>query len=221
MADADPPYEDDYDERVAHVAVHREPEPPRTLEDWRIWEDACIQTNRRDWLPSPETLRIGFPYRGDWVESPTWVPAAEDHPFKGRAFCWRCVAEAQGFPTGNAPHKRDAICFEASGDPDAEDGQPDPGEGIPVDALTREAAERYLRQGVRSFDPAEDVVGPGVADPTRPALSGKEEFRRWWHAGASIVSGAEGNGPGPDPAAEPEDRPGYDTGTFFYDGPTA
>ena len=80
----------------------------------------------------------------------------------------------------------------------AVDGDPDPGEAVPFHAVAREAAE--------SFNP---VRGPGFADPSRPALAGQEEFRHWWHVGASIV--AEGN-----------DRPTdfADTGTFFYDPPT-
>lgn len=180
------------------MAVHRKPEPPRTLEDWRVWEDACIQTNRRDWLPG-DSIRITLPegWRDDWPGI-RWTPLAEDHPFKGCDFCWRCLAEASGFAAGSAPHARDwgAVCFEASGDPDAEDGDPD---SVTFDVeVTPDEIRRIAPEGLP------------ICDPSRPALAGEAEHRVWWQAGASIV-------------AEGDDRPDdfADTGTFFYDGPGA
>ena len=207
-------HEDDYDERVAHVAVDRQSEPPRTLAQWRQFEAWCRYLGDERWLPG-DSIRIDWP-EGERIEvGPGWIPVAEDHPFKGCHFCWRCLAEAQEFPTGNAPHKRDAICWEASGDPDAEDGQPDACETLPIwgrygQPPEHPGAAEAVRRIAETLDLPEDVICPGVADPSRPALAGEEEFRVWWQAGASIV--AKGN-------ERPTDF--ADTGTFFYDGPGA
>lgn len=84
---------------------------PNSAEEWSLWQDACIQTNRRHLIP--EDIRIrnwpeGFP------EGPSWIPLAKDHPFAGSEFCWRCVAEAQDFPCCEAvPHRRarHVICW--------------------------------------------------------------------------------------------------------------
>ena len=199
MADADQAH---YDERVAHVAVHRKPEPPRTVEEWRVWEDACIQTNRRDLLPG-DSIRINWPEGYEPEVGPGWIPLAEDHPFKGRDFCWRCLAEASGFPTGDAPHRRVDICFEADGDPDAEDDQQDASE-----AFRRETVDQTSIGPID--EPPWSIGADGrhqYADPSRPALAGEAEHRVWWQAGASIVS---------------EDRPTdfTDSGTLFPEGGT-
>lgn len=159
------------------MAIHGQSEPPRTLEEWIAWADSCVET---DWLPRSSE------WKGRFQSGGAWVPSAENHPFKGCAFCWRCLADASYFPPSDAPHARDAICFEADGDPDAEDPDEDDCETVEIVTF------------------AGDVVREvKICDPSRPALAGSEEFRRWWHVGASIV--------GQDFA---------DTGTFFYDPPT-
>jgi hypothetical protein len=114
--------------------------PPHNREEWQVWADACIQTNRRDQFPQvfrinnwPEGLREGI----------SWLPLAEDHPFKGSEFCWRCIAEAQAVAGCEVvPHRRGehVICWgpeqplpfdgvkqeQAGGDAAAEDAEPDP-----------------------------------------------------------------------------------------------
>lgn len=144
-------------------------------------------------------IRVGEDWRHEaWSWYDSWSKVVNDHI--------RRTYEAESRRFWALAAKRYAARREAV-DPD-----PDPFEAVPVHAVAREAAERYLRAGIRSFDPAEDVIGPGVADPSRPALAGQEEFRHWWHVGASIVSGAEGNDP-----ERPTDF--TDTGSFFYDCP--
>ena len=180
------------------MAVHRESVPPRTLEDWRIWEDACIQTNNRQWLPG-DSIRIDWPEGFVPDVAPGWIPLAEDHPFKGRIFCWRCLAEAAGFPASDAPHKRDAVCWgPADGDADAEDADPDTGEALPfwADFDIPDADEAVRR--IREF----------FADP---------EAVRDYARNAYVIAEVADEQPEPSPPI----RRGYDTGTFFYDGPTA
>lgn len=118
------------------------PNPPRTRIDWEVWVDACIRTNRQNWVPGDE-ISINWP-EGFFPEvGPGWIPLAENHPFKGTEWCWRCIAEAQGIPVGAAPHRTQAwvICWrpeepqppgriepeQASRDPSAEDGKQDQG----------------------------------------------------------------------------------------------
>lgn len=107
--------------------------PPHSAEEWSIWQDACIQTNRRHFLPQDFHIRRwpdGFP------SGPGWLPLAEDHPFKGSEFCWRCVAEASGLAGCEVvPHRRaeHVICWgPAEGNPDPEDTEPDPGPAVEV-----------------------------------------------------------------------------------------
>ena len=108
---------------------------PESKYEWQLWQAAVRDTfpeKVAEWLPG--NIRINWPEDLRPSVGPGWIPLAEDHPFKGHHFCWRCVAEAQGFPTGGAPHKRDAICWgapEAVGIPEpleagpsAEDSQP-------------------------------------------------------------------------------------------------
>lgn len=196
MADADPPYPDHNDERNADVAVHRQSEPPRTLEEWQRWAGQA----KRVWLPDPEDFWIRWPESEPWKggQGIGWIPVAEDHPFKGREFCWRCLAEAQGFAPGVVPHRNQsgAICFEAVGDPGTE-------------------------------DPDEDGVQPpevGFADPARPALAGEAEHRIWWNAGASIVRETDHRDTWPPSWTDelPEPTPpeqAVDTGTVFWEPP--
>lgn len=118
--------------------------PPHSAEEWSIWQDACIQTNRRHFLPQDIHIRSwpeGFP------EGPSWLPLAEDHPFKGTEWCWRCVAEAQGVPDAEAvPHRRakHVICWgPAEGNEATEHAEQDPGsssESLPAGVRTVEGA---------------------------------------------------------------------------------
>lgn len=89
-----------------------------------------------------------------------------------------------------AEHARRILAWEKALDADE-----DPGPAVPIDALRREQAERYLRAGIRSFDPAEDVIGPGFADPSRPAETDEQ------------------------PEPSPPRRRFADTGSFFVDEP--
>jgi hypothetical protein len=202
VADADPPYPNHYDERVAHVAVHRKPEPPRTLSQWREFEAWCWYLGDERWLPAAEDFRISPPVEAGGLG---WIPLAEDHPFKGCEFCWRCLAEASGYAPGLVPHRSGAhgICFQADGTPDTEDPDEDGCETVTI-----------------STGAGHVVAEVRVCDPSRPALAGSEEFRQWWQAGASIV--AEGNDyRNTWPPSWTDEDAGRDTGTFFYDGPVA
>ena len=78
------------------MAVHRKPAPPRTLAQWRHWAEKHPDS-------IPEDIGIRNWPEGQ-TEGPSWIPLANDHPLKGSEFCWRCIAEAQGFPTGAVPH---------------------------------------------------------------------------------------------------------------------
>lgn len=136
MAD---PHAQDQDDRRLDLAVHRKPEPPRTLEEWEVWYDACVQSNNRQWLPLSWSVRWAED-GGIWGAS--WLPSAEDHPFTGRWFCWRCIAEATNRGTPGAythDDASDAICWavgtaaeaqpSSDGDADACEGV----EGVPAD----------------------------------------------------------------------------------------
>lgn len=121
------------------MAVDRKPEPPGSAEDWDVWVDACIQTNSRQYLPTDIGLRWpeGEPWPGN--QGVTWIPLAEDHPFQGHSFCWRCIAEAEGWSLPDVvPHAREigTVCWESSTldgvqqelsdrDEAAEDSEPD------------------------------------------------------------------------------------------------
>lgn len=198
------------------MATDRKPEPPRTAAAWIGFRVHCKTIGKPEWADIPP---IVWPEDEPWKpqHGPRWIPVAEDHPFKGCTFCWRCLAEAQGDTAGGIPHNRTGgvICFQADRDPGTEDR-------------------------------VEDVGGTpqvGFADPARPALAGEAEFRQWWLTGASIVrdgadeTAAVDEQPQPSPpddtepdrlrtaeadgAWTPSFRKGYDTGSFFYDGPTA
>lgn len=122
------------------MAVDGKPEPPKSVAEWEAWADACIQTNCRDWLPDGRPTAAWprwQPIEGletQWEAF--WAPTAENHPFKGALFCWRCVAEAQGIPASQFNHlgtdDPEDVCWggsQAEGDPSAEDPEPDPGQG--------------------------------------------------------------------------------------------
>jgi hypothetical protein len=87
------------------MADDRKPEPPCTLEAWLRFVIHCETDGKPEWLPSDENLQISWP-EFDWTgdPGPSWFSTAPDHPFQGRSFCWRCLAEAQGFTAGAVPH---------------------------------------------------------------------------------------------------------------------
>jgi hypothetical protein len=195
------------------MADDRQPDPPRTVAAWLGWELHCKTIGREDWLPDPEIFRLTFRDGYNWPEDApgiSWIPLAEDHPHAGRRWCWRCLAQTRDVAPGPVPHDRTpgVICFQADRDADAEDRVEDSRAPEPV----------------------------RIADPARPALASEAEHRPWWQAGASIVrdeAAAADEQPQPSPpvpGVRHEDgtpfrvrpvRQGYDTGTIFYDGPTA
>ncbi len=102
--------------------------PPQSIEEWRVWEDACIQAGHREYIPE----NIGFTAWPDGVtQGPSWLILAQDHPFAGYEICWRCIAEAQKYPLPEGfPHRRSeyVTCWAPpEGDADTEDLQPDSG----------------------------------------------------------------------------------------------
>lgn len=101
------------------MAADRKPEPPRTLEEWRAWSRKA----KRYWLPT--LVRINWPE--NLQSGPGWAPFAYDHPFAGRTFCWRCIAEAEDFPDREGiPHWSKAICWgPTEGDQAPEHTEPD------------------------------------------------------------------------------------------------
>lgn len=134
--------------------------PPHFAEEWSIWQDACIQANRRDLLPQDLRVRRwpeGFP------SGIGWTPVAQDHPFTGSHFCWRCVAEASGLAGCEVvPHRRarHVICWgPAEGDTDAEDGQPDPGPSVEVTTPGVRTVEGSSIR-VQKLDPSGRPIGP-------------------------------------------------------------
>ena len=111
-------------------------QPPTTIHEWRGFVTLCERSLRTDWLP--EKIALNWP--DNVTEGAAWLPLADDHPFKGRAFCWRCLAEAGSVKQGdpNPPHKTSGftICFEAARDEAAEHSEQDAGT-----TGTREAAD--------------------------------------------------------------------------------
>lgn len=116
--------------------------PPHSAEEWNVWQDACIQTNRRDLIPKD----IGIRQWPDGItQGPGWLILAEDHPFAGFEICWRCIAEAQGFPLSEGlPHRRTGgvICWgpaERNQAPDDTEQDPRPAEdSAPADGRSVE-----------------------------------------------------------------------------------
>lgn len=161
------------------MAVDGKPEPPRTAAAWIGWE---VQARRLGkWEEWAQVPAVRFDGQANRIE---WVPGAEDHPFKGQAFCWRCVAEAQGLPAGAGQHAvfEDTICWgghEAA--PDAEDPEPDASEAGPrvtVDGQGIHATEAWITKldpegqpilgsRERLFPPAFDT-GTIFYTPSRP-----------------------------------------------------
>jgi hypothetical protein len=105
--------------------------PPHSAEEWEVWVRQA-KRYRADWLPEDIGIR-------DWPEGitqgPGWFTLAEDHPFTGAEFCWRCIAEAQGFPAFEViPHRRTehVICWGPSeGNEAPEDPEPNAGPAEP------------------------------------------------------------------------------------------
>lgn len=134
------------------MAVHWEPEPPRTLAAWHRFQEECWRQQRYDWLPKDwEPEDFSDPSRDDITEA-RWVAVAKDHPYKGQSWCWRCIAEAHGAPVAHIPHvkREDAICWRAAeGNPGTEDAVQDsrpPGDESTSDWT--EAGRRYVAEGV-------------------------------------------------------------------------
>lgn len=200
------------------MAVHRESVPPRSLAEWQRWEDTAIVSGNRRWLPGDE-IRIKWP-EGFVIEvAPGWIPLAEDHPFKGRVFCWRCLAEASGFATGDAPHKRDAVCWgPPSGDTDAEDPDPDTGEAFRLATIDQTSVGPvHEPPWVIGPDGRHQYAETAAADEQpEPSPADRDEALRRCAAGLGLPEDIVSP---PEPGTE-RWRRGYDTGTFFYDGPT-
>lgn len=151
------------------MAVDRKPEPPRTAAAWIGWE---VQARRLGkWEEWAQVPAFQFDGQASQIE---WIPGAEDHPFKGQSWCWRCVAEAQGLSASAGQHAvfEGTICWgghEAT--PHAEDAEPDTREAgarVTVDEQGIHAAEAWITKldpegqpipgsRERLFPPAEDV----------------------------------------------------------------
>jgi hypothetical protein len=97
-------------------------DPPRTLAAWLAWQRWCRAEGKfTKWA---EVVRIFWPTEEQWTgEGPELIWFGPDHPFKGQAFCWRCVALAQGLTVGVIPHhtQTGTICFQAGRDPGTKD----------------------------------------------------------------------------------------------------
>lgn len=129
------------------MAVHGQPEPPRTLAAWHRFQEECWRQQRYEWA---EVVRLDRHPAG--FTPSRWEFTAEDHPFKGTQFCWRCLAEASGGPIGEAQHCRryGVICW---GPPTAANSTEDREQdgGPPGDESTSdwtEAGRRYVAEGV-------------------------------------------------------------------------
>lgn len=86
-------------------------EAPRSLAEWAAFHQWATLAGRwSDWKLFPPQLRE---YPEGYVPE-RWEPTAEDHPFKGTQWCWRCLTEATGWrPTGEVSHCRPGtgICW--------------------------------------------------------------------------------------------------------------
>lgn len=182
--------------------MDRKPEPPGSAEEWDVWVDACIQTNSRHYLPTD----IGFkwPEGEPWPSNRgvSWIPLAEDHPFKGCSFCWRCIAEAEGWPLPDViPHDREigTVCWEPSPldrveqelsgrDEAAEDAESDGTEGRPIAAVDP-ARTQAVDTGTFFYVPKDTTVG--LAAEVTPgqiaAVSGQYPGRVWLVDEASAI----------------------------------
>lgn len=159
-------------------------EPPRTLADWQEWQRRCREKGKfGQWAAAPW---VGGVAEGTPVQ---WVITAEDHPFKGQAFCWRCVAEAQGLAgtSKRAAHYRDpeVICWEAVGDPATEDRDPDTSEARIVPTVDEQGnvtawfeveGEPYKPRGVSIREP--QAVDTGTIFWSPPPVGPLEAERR-------------------------------------------
>lgn len=148
------------------MAVDRKPEPPRTLAEWQTWA-AKAKQYRADWLP--KRTDAFWPRTG----GSCWSPVAEDHPFKGERFCWRCITKASGWKTRSFAHTKHpgAICWKP---PTADRIEPE-----------QAARDDPTEDGEQDSGQAREVR---ISDPSRPALASREEVAAWWDAGRRIVS---------------------------------
>lgn len=183
------------------MAPDGRPEPPRTLAAWHRFQEECWRQQRYDWLPKEWEPSDFADQTRDDISEAVWFAAAQDHPFKGSSWCWRCLAEAHGAPCSHIPHvvREDAICWSPAERRTAtEDGQQDrrpPGDESTSDWT--EAGRQYVAEG---FD-----TGTGFYVP--PPKPTRQVF------GATSVRitklDAEGN-----PVGEPQDLSDFATAQF-------
>jgi hypothetical protein len=150
------------------MAIHGQPVPPRTLAAWLAWQRQCRAEGKfTEWA---EVTRLSWSDAQEWLgEGPTqhWYG---DHPFKGHAFCWRCLALAQGLAAHpGIPHAETAICWQTGRHP----GTKDPVENSRSPRVRVETDEgRVVIEGSALYitkispegiplGPRERIVGPG------------------------------------------------------------
>lgn len=127
-------------------------EVPRSEAEWHAFCALAEDDGRYYWYEG-SGIEVRWPLDPPFTDGPTWVPSAEDHPFKGTHFCWRCVAEARGNPSPQVPHCREGagICWwqEAGGQPPAQDAVPDTRPtGDPDSSDWTEAGRQYVAEAV-------------------------------------------------------------------------
>jgi hypothetical protein len=222
VADADPPYEDDTHERVAHVAIHRQSVPPGTLTGPRFRTLIPIPAPVPDVDPGEalrravRALTVGEDWRVQaWSWYDSWTKAVNDHIRR------TYEAESRRLWSTAAARRWAARRQAVDGDPDSRETEQFArwvAQAVEAGTVRRQLAlideipvppDWVLRYAARLRRHLAEGEGPGIADRSRPALAGAEGFRHWWHVGASIV--AQSN-------EQPTDF--ADTGTFFYDPPT-
>jgi hypothetical protein len=103
------------------VAADRIANPPRTLAAWLAWQRQCRAEGKfTEWA---EVTGINWSGEEKWGgEGPSFWWYGVDHPFKGQAFCWRCLALAQGLAAHHGiPHTPSAICWQTGRHPGTKD----------------------------------------------------------------------------------------------------